>query len=271
MNLSGFIHGWYEKNLRDLPMRQTRDPYRTWVAEVILQQTRMDQGLPYLHKFLRAFPDVKALASASEDEVLRLWQGLGYYSRARNMHSSARYVLDQLGGEMPGSFNELLKLKGVGKVWQYTACDAATSFGVARLIAGNWSAKKSAVFLEKAVIPAFRTQGFDVQRVLTDCGREYYGAFDKACAVRGIRHTRTKPRHAWTNGFVERLQGTILRELWRVAFRRRFFTSVPQMQRELDGYLRYYNFERLHHGYRTKGRTPGEVIAAHRKQTEVSL
>ena len=162
------------------------------------------------------------------------------------------------------------KLKGVGKVWQYTACDAATSFGVARLITGNWSAKKSAAFLEEAVIPAFRTHGFDVQRVLTDCGREYYGAFDKACSVRGIRHTRTKPRHAWTNGFVERLQGTILRELWRVAFRRRFFTSVSQMQRELDGYLKYYNFERIHHGYRTKGRTPAEVISAHSKQTEVS-
>ena len=162
------------------------------------------------------------------------------------------------------------KLKGVGKVWQYTACDAATSFGVARLITGNWTAKKSAAFLAEAVIPAFAKQGFDVRRVLTDCGREYFGEFDKMCVARGIRHTRTKPRHAWTNGFVERLQGTILRELWRVAFRRRFFTRVPQMQRELDGYLKYYNFERIHHGYRTKGRTPVEVIQAHRKQKEVS-
>ena len=162
------------------------------------------------------------------------------------------------------------KLKGVGKVWQYTACDAATSFGVARLITGNWSAKKSGAFLGEAVIPAFRKQGFEVQRVLTDCGQEYYGDFDRACTANRIRHTRTKPRHAWTNGFVERLQGTILRELWRVAFRRRFFTSVPQMQRELDGYLRYYNFERVHHGYRTKGRTPVEVIKTHSKQSEVS-
>lgn len=162
------------------------------------------------------------------------------------------------------------KLKGVGKVWQYTACDAATSFGVARLITGNWSAVKSAAFLTEAVIPVFGKQGFAVQRVLTDCGREYYGEFDKVCAAREIRHTRTKPRHAWTNGFVERLQGTILRELWRVAFRRRFFTSMPQMQRELNGYLRYYNFERIHHGYRTKGRTPAEVIKTHSNKTEVS-
>ena len=158
------------------------------------------------------------------------------------------------------------KLKGVGKVWQYTACDAATSFGVARLITGNWSARKSAAFLKEAVIPAFGKQGVTVQRVLTDCGNEFRGEFDRVCVARGIRHTRTKPRHAWTNGFVERLQGTILRELWRVAFRRRFFTSVPQMQRALDGYLRYYNFERIHHGYRTKGRTPAEVVLAHSKK-----
>jgi transposase InsO family protein len=162
------------------------------------------------------------------------------------------------------------KLKGVGKVWQYTACDAATSFGVARLVTGHWSASKSVAFLMETVIPAFDKQGFDVKRVLTDCGNEFRGEFHKWCITRGVRHTRTKPRHAWTNGFVERLQGTILRELWRVTFRRRFFTSVPQMQRELDGYLKYYNFERLHHGYRTKGKTPAEVIAVHRKQTEVS-
>ena len=142
MNLSGIIHGWYEKNFRELPMRSTRDPYRTWVAEVILQQTRMDQGLPYLKNFLHSFPDVRALASAREDEVLRVWQGLGYYSRARNMHASARYILDQLGGEMPGSYLELLKLKGVGKYtaaalasWCYGEPVAAVDGNVARVIA----------------------------------------------------------------------------------------------------------------------------------------
>lgn len=136
------IQGWYEKNLRDLPMRQTRDPYRTWVAEVILQQTRMDQGLPYLLNFLSTFPDVRALASAREDEVLRLWQGLGYYSRARNMHASARYILDEHFGKMPGSYQELLKLKGVGKYtaaaiasWCYGEACAAVDGNVARVIA----------------------------------------------------------------------------------------------------------------------------------------
>jgi len=136
------IHGWYEKNLRDLPMRQTHNPYRTWVAEVILQQTRMDQGLPYLLNFLNSFPDVSSLASASEDEVLRLWQGLGYYSRACNMHASARYVLEHLGGEMPDNYQGLLKLKGVGKYtaaaiasWCYGEACAAVDGNVSRVIA----------------------------------------------------------------------------------------------------------------------------------------
>ncbi len=141
MNFAGILHGWYEKNLRDLPMRQTRDPYATWVAEVIMQQTRMDQGLPYLLEFLNAFPDVKSLASAREDEVLRKWQGLGYYSRARNMHASARHVVEHLGGVMPGDFEGLIKLKGVGEYtaaaiasWCYGEACAAVDGNVSRVI-----------------------------------------------------------------------------------------------------------------------------------------
>jgi len=136
------VHGWYEKNRRDLPMRQSRDPYRTWVAEVIMQQTRMDQGLPYLQAFLGAFPDVNALAAASEDEVLRMWQGLGYYSRARNLHASAIFVTEQLGGVMPGDYQGLLALKGVGKYtaaaiasWCYNEPCAAVDGNVSRVIA----------------------------------------------------------------------------------------------------------------------------------------
>ena len=123
-------------------MRLTRDPYRTWVAEVILQQTRMDQGLPYLERFLKAFPDVSSLASAHEEEVLKLWQGLGYYSRARNMQASARQVVEQMDGLMPGDYQGLLALKGVGKYtaaaiasWCYGEPKAAVDGNVSRLIA----------------------------------------------------------------------------------------------------------------------------------------
>ena len=163
------------------------------------------------------------------------------------------------------------KLKGVGKVWQYTACDAATSYGTAAVMAGEVTSGKATSFLKESILPTFEQMGFEVQRVLTDGGKEFRGQFRTACLELGIRHTKTRPRHPWTNGFVERLHGTILNELWRVAFRRRFFTNVTQMRRELEGYLRYYNTERVHHGYRTKGRTPAEVVKTHRKPKEVSL
>lgn len=152
------------------------------------------------------------------------------------------------------------KLKGVGKVWQYTACDAACSFAVAQ-VSLHLSAAAAARFLTGRVLSTFQDAGWSVQRILTDQGYEYRGDFDKVCTDRHIRHTRTKPRHAWTNGFVERLQGTILSELWRIEFRRRFFTSVPAMQGVLDRYLNFYNHRRSHQGYRTRGRTPGEIFS----------
>lgn len=150
------------------------------------------------------------------------------------------------------------KLKGVGKVWQYTACDAACSYAVARL-STEFSAEAAAQFFRE-VVAHYARAGWTVPRVLSDQGNEYRGAFDQACREVGVRHTRTKPRHAWTNGFVERLQGTILSELWRVEFRRRFFTSVVAMQEVLDHYLHFYNWRRPHLGYRLQGRTPAEVF-----------
>ena len=153
------------------------------------------------------------------------------------------------------------KLKGVGKVWQITACDAATSYGLARVfVLAQPTAQAAERFLRRVLVPHFREAGWPIERVLTDRGGEFKGAFDQACHDLGIRHTRTQPRHAWTNGFVERLQGTILHEHWRVEFRRRYFTRLPQLQRSLDGFLHFYNHERPHHGYRTRGRTPAEIL-----------
>jgi transposase InsO family protein len=150
-------------------------------------------------------------------------------------------------------------LKGVGKVWQITACDAATSYGLAALLPAH-DAAATAPFLRAVVVPHFQRAGWPVRRVLTDGGPEFKGAFDVACRQLGLRHTRTKPRHAWTNGFVERLQGTILQELWRVAFRRRYFTTRAALQRALDGFMQYYNTERPHQGYRLHGRTPAALV-----------
>lgn len=115
---------WYEHQKRDLPWRHTKDPYKIWLSEIILQQTRVNQGMPYYLKFIEEYPSVQNLAAATEQEVLRLWQGLGYYSRARNLHSCAKMVVDQYEGQFPDSFEELLNLKGIGR---YTAAAIASA------------------------------------------------------------------------------------------------------------------------------------------------
>lgn len=118
---------WYLQNRRDLPWRKTTDPYPIWLSEIMLQQTRVAQGLPYFLKFMEAFPTVHHLAAAPEEQVLKLWQGLGYYSRARNLHGTARYVAFELNGIFPPDYKSLLQLKGVG---DYTAAAiASTAYG----------------------------------------------------------------------------------------------------------------------------------------------
>lgn len=108
------LTSWYTKNKRPLPWRNTSDPYIIWIAEVIFQQTRIDQGLPYFQRFVDKFPDVISLANAKDDEVYKLWQGLGYYSRARNLLEAARYITFELKGIFPDTLPEINKLKGVG-------------------------------------------------------------------------------------------------------------------------------------------------------------
>jgi len=190
----------------------------------------------------------------------------------RQMGAAQRRQAPHIQADQPG---ELVcvdtfyvgKLKGVGKVWQYTACDAACSFAVAQ-VSLEFSAQAAARFLTSHVLPTYRAAGWPLQRILpeghrdgvTDRGNECQGAFDKASTKKGIRHTRTRPRHAWTSGFVERLQGIILSELWRIEFRRRLFTGASAMQTALDRYLDFYNHRRSFQGYRTQGRTPGEIF-----------
>lgn len=118
MNWSEKLINWYLDNKRDLPWRNTQDPYKIWLSEVILQQTRVDQGLPYYNKFVKNYPEIKDLAQAPEDQVLRDWQGLGYYSRAKNLQKTAKYIFEELDGNFPKTYNEILALKGIG---EYTA------------------------------------------------------------------------------------------------------------------------------------------------------
>lgn len=123
MKFSKSLIQWYLQNKRDLPWRNDTNPYTIWLSEIMLQQTRVAQGLPYFLRFNQAFPTVFDLANAHEEDVLKLWQGLGYYSRARNLHKTAKQIAFEFNGEFPKSYSELLKLKGIG---EYTAAAIAS-------------------------------------------------------------------------------------------------------------------------------------------------
>lgn len=123
MVFSNILIDWYLQNKRDLPWRKTTNPYYIWLSEIILQQTRVEQGTSYYLKFVEQYPTVFSLAEANEQDILKLWQGLGYYSRARNLHFSAKYIVNELNGSFPTTYQEILKLKGVG---DYTASAIAS-------------------------------------------------------------------------------------------------------------------------------------------------
>lgn len=123
MIFSKEIKGWFAQHKRDLPWRKDKDPYQIWLSEIILQQTRVAQGLPYFLKYTEKFPTIKDFANANLDDILRIWQGLGYYSRARNMHFAAQQIMNEFGGEFPRTYKELIQLKGVGA---YTAAAIAS-------------------------------------------------------------------------------------------------------------------------------------------------
>ena len=174
-SFSETILSWYDTYGRDLPWRRTRDPYAIWLSEIILQQTRIAQGQAYWERFMAAWPNVEALAAASEDEVLRLWQGLGYYSRARNLHAAARQIV--AAGGFPDTLAGIRALKGVG---DYTAAAIGSiAFGlpaavvdgnVYRVLArhygietpvGSTAAKKEFTALAQALLPADRPGDFN--------------------------------------------------------------------------------------------------------------
>lgn len=124
MRFSEEIIDWYQKHKRDLPWRNTNDPYIIWLSEIIMQQTRVEQGMPYFNRFAEKYPTVEHFASATEEEILKLWQGLGYYSRGRNMHQTSLAVMEEHAGYFPKNYDSLIRLKGIG---EYTAA-AISSF-----------------------------------------------------------------------------------------------------------------------------------------------
>jgi A/G-specific adenine glycosylase len=150
---SGFLHignkllNWYKDNARDLPFRKTKDPYKIWICEIVFQQTRITQGLNHYNNFIKRFPDVKTLADAEEDEVLLYWKGLGYYSRAINIHKAAQQIMADYNGVFPSQYEDILLLKGVGK---YTAAAVSSICFASKMPAvdGNFYRVLSRVFAD---------------------------------------------------------------------------------------------------------------------------
>lgn len=180
--------------------------------------------------------------------------------RARTVH---------IGSEVPGEelfFDTFYvgHLKGVGKVWQLSAVDGASSFGIARVIAGDKTAAVMARFLVEDVLPACRAAGLELRTATTDNGPEFGRTFGEACRAADVRQHRIPPRSPNLNAFVERFQGTVLHLHYRVAFRYRYYTRVETIDADLQAWLRFYNFERPHRGYRTRGRTPASIFFSHR-------
>ena len=179
MNFSSRLIHWYDLNGRSLPWRETRDPYHIWISEIILQQTRMDQGISYYLSFLKTFPDVFHLASATEEQVLRLWQGLGYYSRARNLHQAAREVVELHGGVLPAHSTDLARLKGIGP---YTAAAIASmAFGEAiPAVDGNVYRVLSRIFAVDQSIDTSRGKKVFLDLATNLLPEDQPGAFNQA-------------------------------------------------------------------------------------------
>ena len=150
---SDFLHignkllKWYDKNARDLPFRKTKDSYKIWICEIVFQQTRIAQGLNHYNNFIERFPDVKTLAESSEDDVLLYWKGLGYYSRAINIHKASQQIINDYNGIFPSDYEEILKLKGIGK---YTAAAVSSICfnGKMPAVGGNFYRVLSRIFAD---------------------------------------------------------------------------------------------------------------------------
>lgn len=191
MGFKKVIICWYLDNKRDLPWRRTKNPYYIWLSEIILQQTQVKQGLPYYEAFVETYPTILDLANATEESVLKLWQGLGYYSRARNLHTTAKHIAFDLKGQFPNNYNDLLKLKGVG---DYTASAVASiAFNeVAAVVDGNVYRILSRYF--GVYTPINSTKGIKAFKLLaTDLiDKQQPATFNQAIMEFGARQCKPK-------------------------------------------------------------------------------
>ncbi len=167
--ISDSLIKWYKINKRDLPWRNTADPYIIWISEIILQQTRVDQGLEYFKRFISRFPDIQSLANAEEDEVLRYWQGLGYYSRARNLHAAAKDIQKRFNGIFPDKYEDVRSLKGIGDYTAAAICSFAYKQPYAVLDGNVYRVLSRLLAIETAIdTPAGKKIFYEAARSLLD-------------------------------------------------------------------------------------------------------
>lgn len=204
-------------------------------------------------------------------EALSAAEGGPITERALRDLRAIERVSTHIGSEVPGEqvfFDTMYigKLKGVGKIWQYSAVDGSCSFAFARVFAGEKSAARAARFLEEDVAPVYAEAGVSLGEAVVDGGPEFKAPFSTTCSRLHISRHQLPPRSPNLNAFVERFQGSVLHLHYRTAFRYRFYTDAADIDADLQAWLRFYNFERPHRGYRTKGRRPAEIFYANRPE-----
>jgi len=240
MDFVGELLSWYRRNKRSLPWRGTKDPYKVWLSEIILQQTRVEQGTAYYHAFTEKYPDVHALARASEDQVLKTWEGLGYYSRARNLHFTAKKIVKELGGKFPTTHAGLLELKGVG---DYTASAISSiCFNEAQpVVDGNVYRFLSRYFGIKTPIDS--TKGKKEFRAIAEelIPQKDPGTFNQAMMEFGGRHC--KPANPDCGACVFRLSC--------VALKKKLVTTLPVKEKKTKVTDRYFYYLVIRNGKNT--------------------
>lgn len=230
-NFSGLLIEWYHQHKRDLPWRKTTDPYKIWLSEIILQQTRVQQGMPYYLKFIKKYPTARELAQADEEAVLKLWQGLGYYSRARNMLFTAKYIEAELEGVFPNKYDELKKLKGIG---DYTAA-AIASFcfdEVQPVVDGNVYrvlARYFGIFTPINVAKA-KKEFYELALNLID--KEHPGLFNQALMEFGALHCKVSQPLCQTCPLIATC----------VAFKENMQDQLPVKEKKIKRRKRFLNF-----------------------------
>lgn len=231
LNFSKQIIEWYHLNKRDLPWRKSRDPYRIWVSEIILQQTRVDQGYDYYIRFLERFPDVISLANATEEEVLSVWKGLGYYSRARNMHLTAKQVVTQFEGNFPSDHPTLLSLKGIGR-YTAAAISSICSKEPNPVVDGNVVRVFSRVFGFSEPVGSSKSQKLVYAKAGELISHENPGDFNQAVMEFGA--TCCKPANP--------LCGECIFRQDCYAFKNNLVDKLPLKKKELIRRSRYFNY-----------------------------